>query len=396
MDTSASMTAADARLAALLEEVDLPERAYELAERRYEDLAEWIGRPGSALAPYDSHIFVQGSFALGTAIRPVNDGEEYDLDFTCKLRRGVSRDTHSQAQVKEVLGGELEAYRVARQIQKRLDEKRRCWRLSYRDDMPFHMDVVPGIRADEVRRRELRELMEQKGVEGPVAQEAARRALWITDIRDPTYRAFGAVWPSSNPGGYQLWFRSRMRALEKRMLAEAQVDPVPVYRSKNPLQQVVQLLKRHRDKMFKDLADAKPASIILTTVAGHVYQVGDSLSQTMRRVLDELERIRISNTDKILNPVNPAENFADRWAWPDCAHLQLKKNFHEWVREVNRHFTEVMSGTSWQRMAQIAEDALAVKLSDEALRRMGYSAEQSHERPRVVATTEAPPRPWAH
>lgn len=395
MDTSAATTAADARLAALLEEVDLPERAYELAEGRYEDLAEWIGRPGSALARYDSHIFVQGSFALGTAIRPVNDGEEYDLDFSCKLRRGVSRDTQSQAQVKALLGAELEAYRVARQIQKRLDEKRRCWRLGYRDDMPFHMDVVPGIRADELRRRELRELMEQKGVEGPIAQEAARRALWITDIRDPAYHALGAAWPSSNPGGYQLWFRSRMRALEKRMLAEAQVDPVPVYRSKSPLQQVVQLLKRHRDKMFKDLVDAKPASIILTTVAGHVYQVGDSLSQTMRRVLDELERIRVSDTDKILNPVNPAENFADRWGWQDCAHLQLKKNFHDWVRQANSDFTKVMSDASRQRMVEIAEDALAVKLSDDTLRRLGYGAAPAQAPARVVAAAEAPPRPWA-
>lgn len=395
MDTSAAATSADARLAALLEEVDLPERAYELAERRYEDLAEWIGRPGSTLARYDSHIFVQGSFALGTAIRPVNDGEEYDLDFSCKLRTGVSRDTHSQAQVKALLGEELEAYRVARQIQKRLDEKRRCWRLGYRDEMPFHMDVVPGIRADEFRRHELRELMEQKGVEGAIAQEASRRALWITDIRDETYRALGAAWPSSNPGGYQLWFRSRMRALEKRMLAEAQVDPVPVYRSKSPLQQVVQLLKRHRDKMFKDLPDAKPASIILTTVAGHVYQVGDSLSQTMRRVLDALERIRVSDTNDILNPVNPDENFADRWGWTDCAHLQLKKNFRAWVREANRHFTEVMSGASQQRMVEIAEDALAVRLSNDALRRLGYAAEPMYAPARVVKPADAPPKPWA-
>lgn len=395
MATSAATTAADARLAALLEEVDLPERAYNLAEKRYEDLAEWIGRPGSALARYDSHIFVQGSFALGTAIRPVNDGDEYDLDFTCKLRRGVSRDTHSQAQVKAVLGEELEAYRVARQIQKRLDEKRRCWRLGYRDDLPFHMDVVPGIRADEGRRRELRELMEQKGVEAPVALEAARRAVWITDVRDRAYREVGAPWPSSNPGGYELWFRTRMRALEKRMLGEAQVDPVPVYRSKTPLQQVVQLLKRHRDTMFKDLPDAKPASVILTTVAGDVYQVGESLSQTMRRVLDELERIRTSNADKVLNPVNPAENFADRWMWPDCAHLQLKKNFHEWVKEANRHFNEIMTGTSRQRLTEIAEDALSVKLSEDALRRIGYGPEQSHERARVIAVTDAPPRPWA-
>lgn len=78
------------RLDVLLREIDLPARAYELAEHRYKDLSEWMGRPKSRLAGYDTHMFVQGSFALGTPIRPVNDGDEYDLDFTCKLRQGVS------------------------------------------------------------------------------------------------------------------------------------------------------------------------------------------------------------------------------------------------------------------------------------------------------------------
>lgn len=395
MDTCAATTAADARLAVLLKEVDLPEHAYERAERRYDDLAEWIGRSESALAQYDPHVFVQGSFALGTAIRPINEDEEYDLDFTCKLRLGISRDTHSQAQVKAELGRELEAYREARQIKNQLDEKRRCWRLSYQDELPFHMDVVPGIRADEFRRSELRGLMERTGIERPVAIEAARRALWITDIKDPTYHELSDAWPLSNPGGYQLWFRSRMQVPQKGMLAEAQIDPVPVYRSKSPLQQVVQLLKRHRDNNFKNLPDAKPASIILTTVAGHAYQVGDSISKTMRRVLDEFERIRVSDTNKILNPVNPAENFADRWGWDDCAHLQLKKNFHEWVWEANRHFTEVMNGVSRHRMVEIAEDALAVKLSNNTLERLGYTALAAQATGRVVKVADAPPRPWS-
>lgn len=384
---------ADARLDALLREVDLPERAYELAQSRYEDLAAWIARPESTLASHDSHVFVQGSFAFGTAIRPVNDGDEYDLDFSCKLRRGISRETHTQAQLKEMLGRELEAYRNARQIQKRLEEKNRCWRLGYRDELPFHMDVVPGIRADESRRLELRERMQQTGVESAVAQVAARRALWITDLQHQHYRTLSTDWPSSNPGGYQFWFTSRMQSAEKRVLAKAQVDPVPVYRSKMPLQQVVQLLKRHRDKMFKDVPDSKPVSIILTTVAGAAYQVGDSLSQTMRRVLDALEHVRVSSTDEILNPVNPAENFADRWQRPDCVHLLLKKNFHEWVREANRHFTEVMSGS--ERVVEIAQDALGVKLPDEVVRRLGLTVATVASPVRTVTAIGAPPKPWA-
>jgi len=327
------VTNANDRLKFLLEQVDLPERAHEQALSRYEDLGNWFSRAESTLADYDVHLFVQGSFAFGTAIRPVNPDDEYDLDFTCKLRAGVSRTTHSQQQLKEMVGAELAAYRRARNIQKSLEAKNRCWRLGYRDELPFHMDVVPGIRADDGRRRELGALMEARGVNANLAREVARRALWITDQRLEQYPHLSPEWPSSNPGGYQLWFASRMAvaAGTTQVLAEAQVDPAPVYRSKTPLQQVVQLLKRHRDVMFADKCDAKPVSIILTTIAGKVYLHGDSLADTMTRVLAALEQVRASNTDEILNPVNPNENFADRWERADCAHLRLKANFHEWV-----------------------------------------------------------------
>src|SRR5699024_9166802 len=101
--------------------------------------------------------FVQGSFALGTPIRPVNDDEEYDLDFTCKLRQGVSRQTHTQKQLKRLVGQELKDYREARQITHPLEAKNRCWRLAYRDELPFHMDIVPGLRTDQHERQLLRE-----------------------------------------------------------------------------------------------------------------------------------------------------------------------------------------------------------------------------------------------
>lgn len=59
------------RLDALLRDIDLPESAYASAERRYRDLGAWISAPDSVLRGHDAHVFVQGSFALGTAIRPV-------------------------------------------------------------------------------------------------------------------------------------------------------------------------------------------------------------------------------------------------------------------------------------------------------------------------------------
>lgn len=388
------MTDANDRLKFLLEEIDLPERAHELALSRYKDLGNWFSRPESSLADYDVHLFVQGSFAFGTAIRPVNPDDEYDLDFTCKLRAGVSRTSHTQQQLKEMVGAELAAYRRARNIQKALEPKNRCWRLGYRDELPFHMDVVPGIRADDSRRRELGALMETRGVSATLASDVARRALWITDEQHDHYSYLSPDWPSSNPGGYQLWFASRMAAAvgSTQVLAEAQVDPAPVYRSKKPLQQVVQLLKRHRDVMFADNCDAKPVSIILTTIAGLAYRHGESLAETMARVLTALEQVRASNTDEILNPVNPNENFADRWQRADCARLRLKANFHSWIAQARRDFNEVLAGANPQRQVEVASDALGVTLTEGVRQRLGVASPAPSIR-RVTLAAEPPP-PW--
>jgi hypothetical protein len=70
----------------VLELIELPPSAYEKAKKRYDDLGEWFGRDESIVKNNDPHVFPQGSFRLGTAIRPLDEKEEYDLDLACKLR----------------------------------------------------------------------------------------------------------------------------------------------------------------------------------------------------------------------------------------------------------------------------------------------------------------------
>lgn len=388
-------TESDKSLTALLYELDLPDRAYELAERRYKDLGEWIRRPGSSLEPYDAHIFVQGSFAFGTAIQPVDDDDEYDLDFTCKLRKGISRDTHTQEQLKRLVGEELRAYREARQITKPLIAKNRCWRLGYKDELAFHMDVVPGIRADTARRVELQTRMEQAGVDSVLAAEAARRALWITDLQDADFNRVSRDWPSSNPGGYQLWFQAQMRGAEQKGVVRAQVDPLPVYRSKTPLQHCVQLLKRHRDVMFNGRCEMKPASIIITTIAARSYSAGESLSQALQRTLWALDELRRSGSDVVLNPINPKENFTDRWARPELQHLRLKANFHTWIEQASRDFDVFLANSPSQRLVETAQDAFQVSATSRFARNIAVSATPVVASSiRTVAAQPAPPRPW--
>src|SRR5689334_13427307 len=112
-------------LGAIGESIDIPDSAYEKAEARYKDLGEWFGRPEARCHPFDPHIYPQGSFRLGTVIRPVDEDGEYDLDLGCRLRVGISKATHTQKQLKELVGKDLEAYRLARNIDEKTEEKHR-------------------------------------------------------------------------------------------------------------------------------------------------------------------------------------------------------------------------------------------------------------------------------
>lgn len=377
------------RLEVLLHDIDLPEGAYKRAEGRYHDLASWISRDGSTLASYDAHIFVQGSFALGTAIKPVNPEEEYDLDFSCKLRKGISRGSHSQADLKEMIRFELEAYRKSRGIQSQLESKHRCWRLSYQDELAFHMDVVPGIPADDLRRSVLTERMVHAGMNRALAEEVALRALWITDDQRDNFKELSEDWPSSNPGGYQKWFASRMEPAGPRYLAEARVDPIPVYRARQPLQQAVQLLKRHRDVMFSDQPDLKPASILITTIAGTACMPGESLEATLSRALQGLKEVRDRQATQILNPINPHENFADRWTGPNCP---LRRNFYQWIDSVLIAFEAWRTLNVPQRLIEVAKDDFEVSLGADAARALCGGATLAPTARQIAI--DAPPAPW--
>lgn len=388
----------DRRLQLLVEQVELPDSAYEAAKRRYDDLGEWFRRDDCSVGANDPHIYVQGSFALGTAIVPVKAGEEYDLDLTCKLRKHISRATHSQRELKDIVGAELQAYRRARNIDQPLEPKNRCWRLSYKDTLRFHMDVVPSIPADDSHRSNLRLLMEQHGVSHELAVDLAAAAVWITDRRKSTFNQLSHDWPSSNPEGYVRWFVSRMRKQSPSILMkEAQVDDVPLYRRKTPLQRAIQLLKAHRDVMFAELPDVKPVSIIITTIAGGEYVSGESLAESMTRILRAFENFRLSNSDEVLNPVNPAENFADKWHSPECRHLRLKEHFHSWIVQVNADFQYLSNASDVKDVKKRAESRLGIRLDEHALAsalQVGAPAAVVSSSPRRISI-ESAPKPWA-
>jgi hypothetical protein len=402
------MASPDSALPLILEGLEIPESAYDKAESRYDDLGRFLCREGSRVEHLDPYVFPQGSFLLGTVIRPLGEDEEYDLDLGCSLRIGVSKSTHSQKQLKELIGLELEDYRKERQILGELDPKRRCWRLAYQDKLAFHMDVVPCIpeRGGEVGL--IKEAMIGRGTEETLANEVADRAVSITDTELPSYPAISQLWLLSNPQGYGRWFQSRVelaKPVRDQILMEkrAEVDPVPNNRRKAPLQRVVQLLKRHRDMMFAEDPDPKPISVIITTLAARAYNGEGTVEVALANVLatmgDHVVPAGKQTADgrpvpRVANPVNPAEDFADKWPTKQGLELDLEGNFWKWLEEAQRDFRVLSDSRDAEGIEKRARRALGLSLDRRLLlEQLGASvaAPAVHVAPQRIVD---PPPQW--
>jgi hypothetical protein len=326
----------------------------------------------------------QGSFRLGTVIKPLVEGATYDLDQVVTLRRLTTQQL-SQAELKRRLAVELAAYAIAHSMQP-LEEKHRCWRLNYRDDVAFHLDSLPSVPAGETSVMYLRGL----GVEDRWAQ----RAIAITDDRHPRYQLVGAEWLTSNPSGFARWFEARAALGRAAAVqnARASVEDVPSYRWRTPLQQVVQILKRHRDVMFQAAPNLAPISMIITNLAGHAYQGERDLAEALAGVVERMGQYVLPTAPRVPNPTHPAEDYADKWRLQSA----LEENFWRWVEQVRadvRYFSQQALNPDMIRRR------FALGLSEDQQRRLGSGAKSSPGAPAVIVSAAAPridtaPRPW--
>ncbi|MBI5642618.1 MAG: nucleotidyltransferase [Deltaproteobacteria bacterium] len=348
----------------MVELLELPDSAYDKARKRYEDLGEWFNRKESAVSANNPHIFSQGSFRLGTAIRPLDEREGYDLDIACKLRDGISKDSHTQETLKKLIGIELESYRNACSIKNELESKHRCWRLEYLDDLSFHMDIVPCIPADEKRRKAILESIRNTGLDEYIAGAASQTTVSITDDRHESYKHICENWNISNPEGYAKWFEYRMSPQQARIFLEkAQVDEVPLFKKKTPLQRVIQILKRHRDNWSRGNPDSKPISIIITTLAAKAYNGETDIVAALENVLNKMGGLVRPTKPRVPNPVDPDEDFADRWYRPDCLHLRLEDNFNAWLLQAKTDFQHLMSTTDAEFLSEQIEEKFSLRVN---------------------------------
>lgn len=370
------------RVDRLVEALEIPETYYEQAIERAKSISSWLTRPESMVLGYRPTVFPQGSFRLGTVVRPISKMDEYDLDLVCQLS-SLSKETVSQERLKQLVGFELKAYAAAYRISKPVVESKRCWRLEYSDNIGFHIDCLPCVPED-------CQTVRQLVIQG-VGPDYAQFAVAITCTEHRGYSIICSDWPSSSPAGFAKWFEHRIGKpgdeARNRLLREhrfSSIDEIPSYALRSPLQRSIQLMKRHRDVMFSGDLDLRPISMIISAVAGQAYQGEPDVWEATIGILERIPNFIRGSIPRVPNPVNLKEDFADKWQ----SNPALERNWHLWRAKALRDFHRLAQEDLLEQSPDFIQKSFAVSTLTAAnpTRKVAVS--------KFVDRSEVGVRPW--
>lgn len=311
--------ALDLFLFRVCETLQLSQTQHTNAEDRYKAIAGVIDGANSPFAHLSSNLYPQGSMRLGTTVKPIEG--PHDLDFVCEFT--VS---HKLVNPMALLDEMYDLFKSHGVYGGMVEKKNRCIRLIYKDE--FWLDILPACHDD----------------------ENGGTCIQVPD------RERG-IWTPSNPIGYAGWFEGASRrvfvtfdeALGKLSArVSSSVQPVPGLQAageKAILQLIVQLLKRWRDIHYTD-SSFPPISIVLTTLAADIYAGTQSIALGLSQILDGIV-LRLDAAHAagrrlmVLNPVQPQEDFSERWNSNSRAYLEFNDGirlFAKAWREIYRSY----------------------------------------------------------
>lgn len=346
----------------LIQGLDITPTMFENAREKYQNVGKYLHDQG-----IDVDIFPQGSFALGTVVRPYTRGEDksYDLDFIC-LNKVKKHQTNPKTEKYVPYNALMENETYKRILCE--EEYDKCWTLEYAKvgDVEFNMDIVPAVGEDN---SVVYELLNQ-GLD----MRYAHKAIAITDKKNSGYR-----WSTSNPRAYKEWFdeinkpfleygrfERRNKILQENRKFFASIEEIPVELEHSALQRVIQILKRHRDVYFskRHLEDNKPISAIITTIATQIAKGAPStiaIVELLQYVVREFEiyanwqrmeqsvfeshyetkKVIVKDNGKwvIKNPVNSKDNLADSWN----ENSSKANYFFEWIKQLKKDFVDALT-----------------------------------------------------
>lgn len=347
--------------------LELTQEQRDSIEETYHECGQHLGKSlGFSLHLAD--IFPQGSYRLGTVIRPFRDiTEVFDLDMVFHLALICSSRTPESLHA--AVGAHLRAkYNgVVKPLPK-------GWRLDFSAERDYYLDIVPSM-------------------------ESLRGGNIIAITN-------GQNWRDSNPRDYASQFQtvaSMVPEYEGEVVLKefaalanaARIEPLPEYTPlKSPLQRFVQVAKRHRDYYFNkkvNQPDFAPASIIVTTllmkayarcVHTRVYVSGfDLLLTCVEDMIRHLEMRTGANGASVYvlpNPSLPTENLVEKWS--DSRYAQ---GFHNWHRDFLAFLKALLVPDGSQR--RLLSEALGARAVNSAFAHQADSFSATKQRGLLTA-----------
>jgi hypothetical protein len=138
-----------------------------------------------------------------------------------------------------------------------------------------------------------------------------------------------------------------------------------------------------------------PRTDIITTLAVQAYQGEQRLDSAMDSILTDMRRYVRNEKPRVPNPVNPSEDFADKWGHPDYLHLNLEDNFWNWLEQAQADFKIVSGSRDADFIAEQVMAKFGSRLDPGALR-SAVSLGTVHvvTSPKTHQIIQAPARPW--
>lgn len=343
----------------IVDEISISDTMLDKAIKSYGAVGKWLGDCDPDL---DVKIMPQGSVNLGTVIKPISDEDDYDIDLVCLLKNGCEMKA---SEIKEIVGRRLKEHKKYNEMLE--EEGKRCWTLQYEE---FHMDILPSVPKNHIY------------------VEPEKTEIRLTHKLDNG----SYIDKFSNPAKYKLWFEERMKTVlleSKRSFAmknQVEIDDVPTYSVRTPLQKAIQLLKRHRDITFANDEEVAPISIIITTLAAKAYNnetnIYDALNGILSRMASYIERDGRGKY-KICNPVMEEENFADKWA----SAPEKAKAFFAWLEKAKEEIvTKPMLIEDAVEQSKLIKSSFGDRVTNRAYNRIGEETRVARENQKLYTS----------
>jgi hypothetical protein len=318
-------------LETIMKNLDITPTMYKNAEEKYKSLAKYLEGKG-----LKCDIYPQGSFSLGTVIKPLKEGKMkgYDLDFICV----VSNDENLPA--KEFRENIWNIINQNKNYSEIIKEYNKCFTLEYSkiNGIDFNIDVLP-------------------------AKPSNNNFIFLTNKIDEKVE-----WFKSNPKDYSEWFKEiNDRYPQAKMINESyynkineNVEELPSLFDRTSLQRVIQFLKYNRDHFYFTIKkeNKKVISAIITTICTKIAEKTNytylNTIELLKYIISDLciyaeliskenldqrygDKIVIKKTNckwEIFNPVNPQDNLAD--SWNEDSEIPIL--FFKWIEEIKKEF----------------------------------------------------------